>query len=184
MLVRPDGVVEVVGWDGVTILDASEATSEDGPLGFRMAGVRLTRLTGGDTFDPRTGEVAIHPDKAPIAAGAEDYDGNELITDISGIGALRKALTVGLVDNTSRAQVGIDLRYNGHYGHGYKFTFTETPRTVGYAGFVDGVFHLLRPATCGWTPSRPPAPWSLPPPTCPTTRRARRSTRWSSAASC
>ena len=67
MLVRPDGVVEVVGWDGVTILDASEATSEDGPLGFHMAGVRLTHLTGGDTFDPRTGEVAIHPDKAPIA---------------------------------------------------------------------------------------------------------------------
>jgi hypothetical protein len=160
MLVRPDGVVEVVGWDGVTILDASEATAEDGPLGFRMAGVRLTRLTGGDTFNPRTGEVAIHPSKRLIVAGREEYDGTELITDISGIGALRKALTVGLVDNSSRAQAGIDVRYNGHYGHGYKFTFTETPRTLGFAGSSEGVHQYsvrevrmdAEPTTCTLEP--------------------------------
>lgn len=138
MNVAPGGNIEVVGSGNVTILDAREAKCDDGPLGCRISGVTLSMLAAGDHFDPNTGIVEVNKSKTAIAAGTETNNGNFLIPDIAGEGALWSALVLGLGDNTSRKQVGITLRYHQHFGHGYRFTFTKTERTRCFKGYVNG----------------------------------------------
>jgi cyanophycinase len=139
MLVRPDGGVEVLGPGGVTVVDASKAAWEDGPLGCRITGLSLTYLEQDDAFDPSSARVTISPAKGPIAPGQESYDGNRLITDLSQDNAITHAVTEDLVDNTSRSQAGLLLSYNGRYVHGYKLTFSKTDATRGYFGFKGNV---------------------------------------------
>jgi cyanophycinase len=134
MLVSPEGTVEVLGSGGVTIVDASKAKCEDGPLGCRITGLSLTYLERDDVFDLRLAIVAICPAKAPIASGRESRDGNRLITDLSQPNAIARAVTNDLVDNTSRSQAGLLLSSNGRYAYGYKFTFSKTDVTRGYFG--------------------------------------------------
>jgi cyanophycinase len=136
--VAPDGMIEVVGAGHVTIVDAADATCEDGPLGCRISNVRLDCLAAGDRFDSKTGEVTVNRVKKPIAAGTEEWNGNHPIPDIAGSNALLQALIDGLANNTSRTQLGYMLKYNQNYGHGYRFTFRETDATRGHAGDVDG----------------------------------------------
>lgn len=140
MIVRPDGTAGVIGRGGVAVVDVSAASARDGPLGYRASGIRLNYLGAGDAIDLKTGAVTVHPRKVRIAAGAEEWNGNELIPDIFGVGAVKIAITWGLLDNTSTTQAGVALRYNGSYGHGYRLTFTETERTRGYSGVVDRLF--------------------------------------------
>jgi cyanophycinase len=137
LLVRPDGTAGVIGRGGVAVVDASDASAQDGPLGYRASGIRLSYLGTGDSINLKTGALTVHPGRVPLAPGKEDYDGNELIADIFASSAVKHAITSGLVDNTSTTQVGIALRYNGSYSHGYRLTFTETERTRGYHGVVD-----------------------------------------------
>src|SRR5262249_10635297 len=73
MPLGPDGIVEVVGASGLTVVDASRATLSDGPLGVNISGVRLCYLEGGDAFDTKTGRCRIHPDKPLIARGDEGH---------------------------------------------------------------------------------------------------------------
>src|SRR5207248_5538543 len=91
-----------------------------------------------DRIKPRTGEVVIHPDKQPIAAGSEEINGNHLIPDIAGEDAVKYALISGLAENTAKKQVGVTLKHHDAFGHGYRFTFTEFANTRGYAGYVNG----------------------------------------------
>jgi hypothetical protein len=79
------------------------------------------------------------PARRPITPGSETWDGNELIADIFGSGAVERAIAVALVDNTSTTQAGVAPLYNGRHGHGDRLTFTKTRRTHAYSGFVDGV---------------------------------------------
>ncbi len=136
--VAPDETIEVIGTGQVTIVDAADATCEDGPLGCRMANIRLLCLAAGDRFDPRTGEAQVFRGKKQIVEGAEEYNGNFPIPDISGTDAVLQALINGLANNTSRKQVAFTLKYNQHYGHGYRFTFWETDETRSYTGDVNG----------------------------------------------
>ena len=136
--VAPDGTIEVIGAGQVTIVDGADATCEDGPLGCRMANIRLLCLAAGDRFDPRTGQAQVFQGKKQIVEGAEEYNGNYPIPDISGTDAVLQALINGLANNTSRKQVAFTLKYNRHYGHGYRFTFLKTDETRSYTGDVNG----------------------------------------------
>ena len=136
--VAPDGTIEVIGAGQVTIVDTADATCVDGPLGCRMANIRLLCLASGDRFDTRTGEAQVFGGKSQIVEGAEDYNGNYPIPDISGTDAVLHALINGLANNTSRKQVAFTLKYNQHYGHGYRFTFWKTDETRSYTGDVNG----------------------------------------------
>ncbi len=102
-----------------------------------MTGLKLTYLQTGDRFDPAKGTAAIRPEKKLIAEGTQDYRGNHLITDINAAAAVPWAICLGLAENTSRKQEGITLQYNQHFGHGYRFTFTETELTGIYGGYAD-----------------------------------------------
>lgn len=134
--VAPDGSFEVVGAGAVTIIDTEHAKCSDGPLGCRLANVVISALEQGDRFDPRTGEALIHHGKREILPGKEDFNGNHLIVDIAGEGAVNYALFTGLAENTRRKQVGVMLKYARQFAHGYRFTFTKTSQTRGYEGYV------------------------------------------------
>jgi cyanophycinase len=170
LIVRPDGTAGVIGRGGVAVVEVSAASAGDGPLGYRASGIRLSYLGVGDTIDLKTGAVTVHPRKARIATGAEEWNGNELIPDIFGAGAVKNGITWGLLDNTSTTQAGVALRYNGSYGHGYRLTFTETERTRGYSGVVDRLFGYtvldvrvdIEPISSALEPSSTTTPVDLP----------------------
>lgn len=140
LVVATDGTLEVLGPGCVTIVDTAGATCQDGPLGCSITGVHLTCLQHSDRFNPKTGEVTVHAGKKLIEAGKEENNGNFLIPDIAGRGAVLHALIAGLGNNTSRKQIGITLKHNRHYGHGYRYTFLKTDRTRSYEGDVNGIW--------------------------------------------
>ena len=139
LIVSTSGTLEVLGPGHVTIVDTAGATCQDGPLGCSIKGVHLLCLAHGDRFDPTTGKVTIHPSKKPIQPGKEGYNGNFLIPDIAGRGAVLLALFGGLGNNTRQQQVGVALKHNRHCGHGFQYTFSKTERTQCYEGMFQGV---------------------------------------------
>ena len=139
MIVGPGGAFEVVGTGCVTIVDAAGATCDDGPLGCRIGGLRLSCIQTGDRFDPKTCTVAANPAKELSAPGDEWKSNNHLITDINAAGAVPYALFSGLGGNTARRQIGIALRYSRSFGHGYRFTFRKLKSTRVWAGHVENV---------------------------------------------
>jgi hypothetical protein len=137
--VSAQGDMEVLGQGCLTVVDSADAVSQDGPLGCRIAGLRVSCLQSGDRFDLTTGQIAVHPAKTKIVPGTELNRGNYLIADIAAEGAVRLALISGLAENTSRRQSGIMLRYAHSYGHGYRVVFRKTDRTIAWRGVVDNV---------------------------------------------
>ena len=139
MVVGPGGAFEVVGAGRVTIVDAASATCEDGPLGCRIRGLRLSCIETGDRFDTKTGAITANPAKAPASPEAEWKANNHLITDINAAGAVPYALFTGLADNAAPKQVGVALHYSLYFGHGYRFTFHK-PKTMRiWTGTVDNI---------------------------------------------
>jgi cyanophycinase len=168
--VDPDGSFEVVGAGSVTIIDTDQAKCTDGPLGCRLANVIVSALEQGDRFDSRTGQAVIDRAKQQILAGQEDLNGNHLIPDIAGEGAVAYALFMGLAENTRRKQVGVTLKHVHHFAHGYRFTFTKTDQTRCYGGYVRGEYSNaivsvrldVEPIVTGLWPSVDAVPIDLP----------------------
>lgn len=129
--------VEVVGPGCVTIVDAADAECSDGPLGCRIAGLRISCLQSGDGFDPASGKIQIHPARQPVVIDKESGRGNYLIPDIASVDAVSRALINGLAENTSQQQVGVTLRYAQSFGHGYRFVFRKSGRTQSWSGSVE-----------------------------------------------
>src|SRR5439155_15757898 len=82
----------------------------------------------------------IHPDKPPIRPGTEEFNGNQLIPDIAGEGAVAHALVSGLAENTRGRQVGVMLKHHHHFSHGYQFTFAKTEQTLSFGGDIRGEY--------------------------------------------
>ncbi len=173
MLVRPDGSFEVLGRGGVTVVDASDARGEDGPLGFRARGLRVDYIERGDRFDPATKAWAVHAAKAPVTPDEDVEDEVGLITDLGQQNAVRRALTAGLVESPVDRRDGLFLRYSSGnrqgYGYGYRFTFSKTEATRGYLGQVGdrhaytvlGVRLDIDPVTCTLDPPATTVPSDL-----------------------
>ncbi|HND51295.1 MAG TPA: cyanophycinase, partial [Pirellulaceae bacterium] len=140
LVVAGDGACEVVGPGNVTLVDARRATCEDGALGCRVSGVRVSLLAQGDRWAPSRNEIVVHSAKRPIAVGKEASIGGFLIPDINGEGAAPLALTAGLADNSQVRQRAIALKHHDGHSHGYRFTFSKTADTRSLDGYVDGVF--------------------------------------------
>ncbi len=168
--VAPDGSFEVLGTGSVTIIDVDQAKCTDGPLGCRLANVIVSALEQGDRFDPRTGQSVIDPAKQQILPGQEDLNGNHLIPDIAGEGAVAYALFMGLAENTRRRQIGVTLKHVHHFAHGYRFLFNKTDQTRSYGGDVRGEYSNaivkvrldVEPIVGGLRPSGDAVPIDLP----------------------
>jgi cyanophycinase len=170
LIVRPDGTASVIGQGGVVVVDVAGASAQDGPLGYRASGIRLSYVGVGDILDVKSGAVTVHPRKVRIAAGTEDWNGNELIPDVFGSHFFKDAVIFGLIENTSTIQAGVALRYNGPHGHGYRLTFAETGQTRAYSGVVDRRFGYtaidvrvdIEPISSTLEPSEATTPVDLP----------------------
>src|SRR5262249_18703915 len=138
VLARAGGALEVLGSGGVMVVDASRASLRDGPAGATLTGLVLAYLEHGDRYDVATRSCRVYPGKPRIAPGAEAFADRKVVADLAQPGAVRQALTRGLVDNTAGAQVGLLLDFAGDRGRGYRFTFSETGSTRGYFGHVEG----------------------------------------------
>ena len=139
LIAAPDGGLEVVGTGRVTIVDASAATCEDGPLGCSIRGLRLSCIETGDRFDPQTDTITTNLAKEPVSPEDEWKSNNFLITDINAAGAVPYALFAGLCENAAPRQVGVAFHFSHSYGHGYRFTFRKPKTMKIWSGTVDNI---------------------------------------------
>ena len=141
MWVKADGQIEVLGEGYLTVMDASQAKKDFGVYGTRLQNLRLAMLGQGDRYDLATGKVQPAKDKAPIEAGNEYLVGNQLITDLSAVSAIGRAVLYGLADNTANRQLGLMTRYNplNGYHYGYRFEFSKGADFSAHSQFYDSL---------------------------------------------
>jgi cyanophycinase len=141
MWVNPEGQVQVLGEGYLTVMDASQAEKTFGVYGTQLSNVRLAMLGNGDRYDLASGKVQPAEGKAAIEAGNEYLVGNQLITDLSAVSAIGRAVLYGLADNTATRQVGLMTRYNplNGYHYGYRFEFSKTADFSAHSQFYDSL---------------------------------------------
>ena len=169
LLVSSQGPIRVAGLGAVTIIKPT-ARGEDGPLGYKISNVTLSMLTDGDSFNPATGEFTIAAAKPPLVAEKLEYDGNFLLNDIGGGGAVTFALVSGLAENSRTVQQAISVKYHGESMHGYRFMFRKRPTTQAFGGVMNDqwTYSLLdiqldiSPISSGLKPSATQVPVDLP----------------------
>ena len=127
-------------------------------------------LSDGDSYDPATGEYTIAKEKPLLVAEKLEYEGNFLLNDIGGGGAVTFALVSGLAENSRAVQEGISVKYHGDTMHGYKFVIRKRPTTKAYGGDMNDqwTYSLLdvqldiSPIAGGLKPSTTQVPKDLP----------------------
>jgi cyanophycinase len=141
MWVKPDGQIEVIGEGYLTVMDASHATRQFGVYGTELHNVQLAMLGNGDQYNVSTQSVSPAEGKEVIKPGQEYLVGNQLITDLSAVAAMRRAVLYGLADNTATRQSGLMTRYNpsNGYHYGYRFEFTKTPGFIAHSKTYDSL---------------------------------------------
>lgn len=139
--VQPGGQLQVLGEGYLTVMDASQASKEFGLYGTRLQNVRLAMLGRGDRYELASGKVHPAEGKEAITAGNEYLASNQLLTDLSGVSAISRAVVYGLADNTATRQIGLMTRYNplNGYHYGYRFEFSEAPGFQAHSRFTDSL---------------------------------------------
>jgi cyanophycinase len=139
--VQPGGQLQVLGEGYLTVMDANQAHKEFGLYGTRLQNLRLAMLGHGDRYDLASGKVQPAEGKEPISVGNEYLVGNQLLTDLSAVSAMSRAVLYGLADNTATRQVGLMTRYNpaNGYHYGYRFEFSEASGFQAHSHFDDSL---------------------------------------------
>jgi hypothetical protein len=140
MLVRPDGLIEVIGAGALTVLDASDAVIADGPLGVRIGGLVLSSLESGDAFEPASSTCRVHPRKALVMAGTGTGRGTGPLIDLAQNDAVKRLVIQELIKGDATSQDGLLLKFHQGFGHGYAFSFSRTEMSRGYAGYMEGAW--------------------------------------------
>ncbi|MDZ4191822.1 MAG: cyanophycinase [Pseudomonas sp.] len=157
MWIKPSGELEVLGEGYLTIMDPAAAKKSFGLYGTRIDDMRLAMLGHGDRYDLASGEIRPDAGKQPIEPGNEYLVGNRLLTDLSAVSAINRAVLYGLADNTASRQLGLMTRYNpaNGYHYGYRFEFSTRADVAAHSRFhdsqtnysVSGVRLDIRPVT-------------------------------------
>lgn len=157
MWIKPSGELEVLGEGYLTIMDSAAAKKSFGLYGTRIDDMRLAMLGHGDRYDLASGEIRPDAGKQPIEPGNEYLVGNRLLTDLSAVSAINRAVLYGLADNTASRQLGLMTRYNpaNGYHYGYRFEFSKRADFAAHSRFhdsqtnysVSGVRLDIRPVT-------------------------------------
>jgi len=157
MWIKPSGELEVLGEGYLTIMDPAAAKKSFGLYGTRIDDMRLAMLGHGDRYDLASGEIRPDAGKQPIEPGNEYLVGNRLLTDLSAVSAINRAVLYGLADNTASRQLGLMTRYNpaNGYHYGYRFEFSKRADFAAHSRFhdsqtnysVSGVRLDIRPVT-------------------------------------
>ena len=145
--VMVDGEVEVLGDDGILLIDLGEGrAARDFPEGFRLEGARLSYLEQGDRFDMSTLEVT------PAAAKLDGFelehhegddeapdDGRPVAADLFARGQLLRLLREAL-DGTRREAFAYAFPNDaGDDARGFRFRFHSVPGTTGWLSVDSGM---------------------------------------------
>ena len=142
-----DGRVDVVGEEGVLLIDLSGSQAVDGLAeGFRLAGVRLSYLEHGDSFNMSTLEVrpaAVKLDGFEIDPDEEERQPSEpappAATDLLAKGGLLELLREAL-DGSRREAIGLAFSEDSDGDErGYRFRFHSVAETAGWLSIDSGV---------------------------------------------
>ena len=138
------GQVEILGDEGVLVIDLSGASSESGS-GFRLAGGRISYLERGDRFDMSTLDVTPAADKldgfeieAPAAITPSSEVKHRVVEHLSTPGGLQRLLREAL-DGAGREAFGVELPGDVDGGQrGFQFRFHSTSGTAGWLSVESG----------------------------------------------
>ena len=145
--VMADGAVEVIGDEGILLIDLGEGrAARDFPEGFRLEGVRLGYLEQGDRFDMSTLEItpaAAKLDGFEIEHREEDdmRSGGDrpVAVDLFARGQLLRLLREAL-DGTRRESFAYAFPEGAQNGaRGFRFRFHSVPGTVGWLSVDSGM---------------------------------------------
>lgn len=141
LIVEPSGRCRVQGTGMVTILKThSQFPGADGPLGYSIRNVWLSALSEGDTFDPKTMEITIAPEKPEQTQDMVEYNGNFLIGDIGSGPSARYAIINGLAENQKPRVDGLQLKYHSDWTHGYRFALSRQLKSPSYVGIMNSAW--------------------------------------------
>ncbi|MTI70590.1 MAG: cyanophycinase [Firmicutes bacterium] len=133
-LVSKGNELEVIGENGVMIIDTSKASKTFVDTRLKATGIIISYLEKGDKYNVLTKEFTIN-EKKQTTLGYEYYTGNKLNTNIFGKDSVVDTLTYDLVDNIETEAVGVSFNLEGV---GIKLVFNQDSETKGYWGKIDG----------------------------------------------
>ena len=142
-----DGHVEVVGDEGVLLIDLGEdRAARDFPDGFRLEGARLSYLEQGDRFDMST--LQVTPDAEKLdgfeiehqeeEGGASDGD-RPVAVDLFARGRLVRLLSEALEGTRREAFAYAFPDDAGDDAQGFRFRFYSVPGTAGWSSVDSGM---------------------------------------------
>ena len=141
------GQVEIVGDEGVLLIDLSGSRGESGSAeGFHLAGARLSYLEHGDRFDMQTLEVepaAAKRDGFEIDPDADERQplgqSRPVLDDLFARGRLLQSLHEAL-DGPRREAFGFVFpEDSGSDGRGFRFRFHPRAETFGWLSARSGI---------------------------------------------
>ena len=141
-----EGKVEVVGDEGVVLIDLSSSrAAPDASDEFRLAGARLSYLEHGDVFDMSTLEIRPAAAKLsgfeidPVEIDRESSEppprvAGDLLAEARLPELLREAL-----DGSGHEVIGLASRNDASNGEqGFRFRFHSVPETIGWLSVESG----------------------------------------------
>ncbi|NIQ05955.1 MAG: cyanophycinase [Candidatus Korarchaeota archaeon] len=131
-----DRIFEVVGENGVIIVDVSHAKRRDD---LPLEGIKISYLSHGDSFDMKHKRFTVSKAKNINTLEDPRIRGNTPHPAIFAPSAIQQTLTTDLIDNTANEASGFAYRMlNDTSGEGIKLTFSKTDETEGYRGITRG----------------------------------------------
>ena len=145
--VMVDGKVEVIGEEGILLIDLGESrAARDFPEGFRLEGVRLGYLGPGDRFDLSTLDVmpsAVKLDGFEIEHDEDDdvpSDGDRPVAvDLLAPGQLLRLMREALDGARREAFAYAFPEDGGDDARGFRFRFHSVPGTAGWLSVDSGM---------------------------------------------
>ena len=142
-----DGEVEVIGDEGIVLIDLGEGrAARDFPEGFRLEGARLSYLERGDRFDMSTLEVtpaAAKQDGFEIEHHEEDVGASDsdrpVAVDLFARGLLLRLLREALDGPRREAFAYAFPEGAGDDARGFRLRFHSVPGTVGWLSVDSGM---------------------------------------------
>jgi cyanophycinase len=146
MVVNPQREVEVIGYQGILLIDLTQATSDPAIKEFNLSNAVVSYLDRGDRYNLGTRRYTPSADKVEGKVDTSKPYLNEPVysADILGHNAALVMMT-RLIDNTYSEAIGIATAAPGEPRQelGFQFKFTRTANTIGYASERSEAYTIL-----------------------------------------
>lgn len=147
IVVRGGHAMNVIGYNGVIVMDLSEATSDAAVKGFNVKNARLTFIDHGDAFDLKTRQLTPSAEKRAdpaINPSSESFqpahDSKLVSTDILGYNVLPELMSK-LIDNKQPEAIGLAFdaaEAQRGSADGFEFRFYRGNDSMGWNATING----------------------------------------------